>query len=77
MSHMEGVPFSKCGSRLRAAHTRLTHLQELHGLRANGFQSVALAFAPRTFVQYMCECFTDCGRFLFKMWLSPQRRVHA
>eukprot|EP00959_Pyramimonas_sp_CCMP1952_P282052 5895195-Pyramimonas_sp.AAC.1 len=42
-SRIEGGSFSKCGSRLGAAHTRLKNLQELHGLRANPFQNVALS----------------------------------
>eukprot|EP00959_Pyramimonas_sp_CCMP1952_P223208 4666388-Pyramimonas_sp.AAC.1 len=58
-SQMDGEWFSKCGSRLSAAHIRLNKSQELHGLRAGGFPNVALAFAPRTFVLYMYKSFTD------------------
>eukprot|EP00959_Pyramimonas_sp_CCMP1952_P039010 817130-Pyramimonas_sp.AAC.1 len=48
VSKFEGGSFSQCGSRLRAAHIRLQSLQELHGLRAAPFQTVALSVAPRT-----------------------------
>eukprot|EP00959_Pyramimonas_sp_CCMP1952_P399115 8363195-Pyramimonas_sp.AAC.1 len=49
VSRTEGGSFSKCGSRLSAAHSLLNKLQGLHGLRAGGFQNVALASARRTF----------------------------
>eukprot|EP00959_Pyramimonas_sp_CCMP1952_P373248 7816577-Pyramimonas_sp.AAC.1 len=48
---MEGGSFSKCGSRLRAAHIQFKQLQELHGLRTVPFQNVALALAPHTFIE--------------------------
>eukprot|EP00959_Pyramimonas_sp_CCMP1952_P077355 1616869-Pyramimonas_sp.AAC.1 len=47
---MEGGPVSNCGSRLSAAHIRLTQVQEFHGLKPGRFQSVGLASAQRTFV---------------------------
>eukprot|EP00959_Pyramimonas_sp_CCMP1952_P291957 6106276-Pyramimonas_sp.AAC.1 len=50
---MEGGWFSKCGSRLSAAHTCFQNSQELHGLRVDGFQNVVLALAPRTFIVKM------------------------
>eukprot|EP00959_Pyramimonas_sp_CCMP1952_P010796 226293-Pyramimonas_sp.AAC.1 len=50
MSQMEGGWFSKCGSRLGAAHIRFKHVQEFHGLKAGGFQNAPLALARRTFV---------------------------
>eukprot|EP00959_Pyramimonas_sp_CCMP1952_P357824 7491797-Pyramimonas_sp.AAC.1 len=50
MSRVENKWFSKCGSRLSAAHTRLKHVQRLHGWRTAPFQHVALALTPRTFV---------------------------
>eukprot|EP00959_Pyramimonas_sp_CCMP1952_P193185 4039899-Pyramimonas_sp.AAC.1 len=59
---MEGGSFSKCGSRLRAAHIRFKTLQELHGLRVVPFQHAALALvalAPRTFVFKNYKSFTD------------------
>eukprot|EP00959_Pyramimonas_sp_CCMP1952_P340676 7135405-Pyramimonas_sp.AAC.1 len=49
-SHIEGWPFSKCGSRLSDAHILATKMKELHGLRVGRFQNVVLASAPRTFV---------------------------
>eukprot|EP00959_Pyramimonas_sp_CCMP1952_P097840 2045015-Pyramimonas_sp.AAC.1 len=58
-SQMDGGWFSKYGSNLSAAHTRFKDLQELHGLRAGGFQNVALAMAPRTFVFKISKSFTD------------------
>ena len=69
---MEGGTFSKWGSRLGAADVRLKSLQPLHGWRAGGFQYGALALAPRTLVLKVCNSYTDGGRFLFKMGLSPE-----
>eukprot|EP00959_Pyramimonas_sp_CCMP1952_P447849 9377683-Pyramimonas_sp.AAC.1 len=59
VSQIEGRWFSKRGSRFSAAHTRLKNCKELHGLRAGGFQNVALALAPRTLVFKNCKNFTD------------------
>eukprot|EP00959_Pyramimonas_sp_CCMP1952_P166114 3471805-Pyramimonas_sp.AAC.1 len=56
---MKGGWFSKCGSRLSAAHIHFEHLQELHGLKAIPFQNVALASAPPTFISTDYKRFTD------------------
>ena len=72
---MEGGSFSKRGSRLCAARG-LQSLQQLHGWRAVPFQNGALALAPRTSVLNICNSYTDRGRYLFKMGLSPWRRAH-
>ena len=72
---MEGGPFSKWGSRLGAAHIRLKPLQHLHG--CSFFADGVLSLAPRTFVVKACNGYTDGGRFLFKMGLSPWRRGHS
>eukprot|EP00959_Pyramimonas_sp_CCMP1952_P250588 5237809-Pyramimonas_sp.AAC.1 len=58
-SKTEGESFSRCGSRLRAAHIRFKDVQELRGLRAASCQHVVLAFAPRTFVINTCKRFAD------------------
>eukprot|EP00959_Pyramimonas_sp_CCMP1952_P309558 6478318-Pyramimonas_sp.AAC.1 len=55
---MESGPLPTCGSRLRAAHARLKHLQELHGWRVGPCQNVALTVAPRTFVLNIRARFT-------------------
>ena len=68
---MEGGPFSKLGSRFRAAHIRLKRFQQLQGWRAVGFQNWALALPPRTFVLKVSNRYRDGGRFLFKMRISP------
>eukprot|EP00959_Pyramimonas_sp_CCMP1952_P336435 7044751-Pyramimonas_sp.AAC.1 len=60
---MEGGSLSKCGSRFSAAHIRIQHWQEFRGLRAAGFQNVALALAPRACCLQFCKNFTDLGRF--------------
>ena len=39
---MEGGPFSKCGSRLGAAHIRFKSLQQLQGWRAAPFKDASL-----------------------------------
>eukprot|EP00959_Pyramimonas_sp_CCMP1952_P132360 2767456-Pyramimonas_sp.AAC.1 len=52
---MEGGSFSKYGSRLRAAHTRLKPFRALHGLRASGFQNVVRSLAPRALLQKFQE----------------------
>ena len=67
---MEGGPFSKCGSRLSAAHIRLIHFQQLQGCRAARFENVALALAPRTFGVKACNSYMGGERFLFKTGLS-------
>ena len=69
---MEGGPLSICSSRLRAAHIRLEQLQQCQGWRAVGFQNVALALAPRTFVLKLCNSFKDGWRFLFKTGRAPE-----
>eukprot|EP00959_Pyramimonas_sp_CCMP1952_P043412 907914-Pyramimonas_sp.AAC.1 len=59
-SQMEGGWFSTCGSRLSSACILSNILeQKIHGLRAGGFQNVALALAPRILVLNMSEGFTD------------------
>eukprot|EP00959_Pyramimonas_sp_CCMP1952_P393831 8252317-Pyramimonas_sp.AAC.1 len=58
VSRIEGGSFSKCGSRLSAANIPF-YVQELHGLRTDGFQNAALVLAPRTFALTMCNSFTD------------------
>ena len=68
---MEGGWFSKWGSRLGAADIRLKIFQKLHGFTAARFQNKALALAPRTFVLKLCNNYTDGGRLVFKMGLSP------
>eukprot|EP00959_Pyramimonas_sp_CCMP1952_P269777 5639985-Pyramimonas_sp.AAC.1 len=50
VSRTGGGAFSRCGSRLSAAHIRLNNLQEFYGLRAGRFQNVMIALAPRKFV---------------------------
>ena len=72
-----GCCFSKWGFRFGAAHVRLQSLRQLHGSRAIPFQNWALAEAPRTFVLKVCNIYTDRGRFLFKMGLSPRRRASS
>ena len=74
---MEGRSFSKWGSRLGAADIRLKRLHRLHGWRAGGVQVGALALAPRTFDLKACNSYTDGGRVVFKMGLSPWRRGHS
>eukprot|EP00959_Pyramimonas_sp_CCMP1952_P296928 6211839-Pyramimonas_sp.AAC.1 len=49
---MEGGSFLKCGCRLSAARIRSKYVQELHGWRAAHVLNVALALAPRTFVNF-------------------------
>eukprot|EP00959_Pyramimonas_sp_CCMP1952_P346458 7256237-Pyramimonas_sp.AAC.1 len=79
---MEGGWFSTRGSRLRAQHIRLKHLQELHGLRVAPFQHVALALAPRTFLFNNCNSFTGsrgqrtrtCVLERFRTMRVPQSR---
>eukprot|EP00959_Pyramimonas_sp_CCMP1952_P016465 349259-Pyramimonas_sp.AAC.1 len=63
VSQMEGGWFSKCGYRLSAAHIHFKHLQELPRLRPDGFQTMALALAPRTFFFSRIEggSFSNCG----------------
>eukprot|EP00959_Pyramimonas_sp_CCMP1952_P208845 4368446-Pyramimonas_sp.AAC.1 len=59
---MESGWCSTCGSRLGAAHIRFKHTQaagKFHGLRAGGFQHVALALVPHTFGFNTCKSFTD------------------
>ena len=70
-SRMEGMCYSKCGSRFSAAHIRVNNLQQFHGWRADVTRNVVLALAPRTFVLKVCNSFTDRGGALLKMWLSP------
>eukprot|EP00959_Pyramimonas_sp_CCMP1952_P213630 4469757-Pyramimonas_sp.AAC.1 len=65
VSRVGAGAFSQGGSRLSGAHTRLKHVQQLHGWRAIPFQHVALACAPRTFVPNVCNSFVDGGRLLF------------
>ena len=77
VTRIEGVCYSKCGSRRSAAHIRFKNVQPFHGSRAYVTQSVALALAPRTFVFKICNSFRDRGHVLLKMWLSPQRRAHS
>eukprot|EP00959_Pyramimonas_sp_CCMP1952_P245944 5140454-Pyramimonas_sp.AAC.1 len=72
---MEGGSVSKCASRLRASHIRLESLQQLQRWRTSGFQPVALALAPRTFVEHDSSSFKDGGRLLYKLWSSPERRA--
>eukprot|EP00959_Pyramimonas_sp_CCMP1952_P063811 1333165-Pyramimonas_sp.AAC.2 len=59
VSQIQGWWFSKCGSRLNAAHIRFKHLQELHRVRAGGFQNVVLALAPRKIALNIRKSFTD------------------
>ena len=73
----EGRWFSKWSSRLGAADILIKSLQQLHGWRADQFQNGALALAPRTFVLEVCNSYTDGGRAVFKMGLSPWRRGHS
>ena len=47
--------YSKCGSRLSAAHIRFNNLQQFHGSRGCVTQNVALDLAPRTFVLTICN----------------------
>eukprot|EP00959_Pyramimonas_sp_CCMP1952_P106382 2224051-Pyramimonas_sp.AAC.1 len=42
----------------------------------SGPLSKALALAPRALIVKVCERFTDCGRLISKMWLSPKLRAH-
>eukprot|EP00959_Pyramimonas_sp_CCMP1952_P412374 8641690-Pyramimonas_sp.AAC.1 len=60
-SLIEGGSFSKCISRLSAAHTCFQNVQVLHGLRAVPFQNVALALAPSTFwkIARVCKSIKD------------------
>ena len=74
---MEGRWFSKSGSRFGAADIRLKSLQQFHGWRAGHFQNRALALPLRTFVLKVCNSYTDGGRVVFKMGLSPWRRGHS
>ena len=67
VSRIEAGSFSKCGSRLSAAHIRFQHLQQFHGSRGCVTRNVALALAPRTFVLQICNSFTDRGHVLLKM----------
>ena len=69
ISRMEGGTFSKFGSRLSAAHIRLSNLQQLQGWGAARFQTWALALAPRTFDSKDSNSFKDGGRVLFKIRL--------
>eukprot|EP00959_Pyramimonas_sp_CCMP1952_P153677 3215363-Pyramimonas_sp.AAC.1 len=61
-SRVEGGWFSQCGSRLSAAHIRHQHC---HAWRAGGFQNVALALAPHTFVIQTCKNFVGGGCAVF------------
>ena len=56
---------------------KLKILQQLHGSRAGRFQNEALALAPRTSVLNVCNSYSDGGRLVFKMGLSPWRRAHS
>eukprot|EP00959_Pyramimonas_sp_CCMP1952_P115649 2417687-Pyramimonas_sp.AAC.1 len=62
---MDGGTFAKCGPRRSAAHIRLKSLRELH--RWN----LALALSPRTFVSKAGKGFTEGGRAVLNVWLSP------
>ena len=64
---MEGGSFSKCGSRLSAAHIRLKNLQQLQGSRAVPFQNGALALAPHTFVIKLALVSTIEGGWFSKL----------
>eukprot|EP00959_Pyramimonas_sp_CCMP1952_P133636 2794365-Pyramimonas_sp.AAC.2 len=74
-TRIKGGWFSKWGSRLGAANTRLENLQQLHGWKAAGFQNGALALAPRTFVLNTCSNFTRGGHFLFNVGLAPSENI--
>eukprot|EP00959_Pyramimonas_sp_CCMP1952_P456020 9472484-Pyramimonas_sp.AAC.1 len=50
---------------------KLKNWQQFHRWRAGRFQNVVLALAPRTFVLQQKKSFTDRGRVVFIMWLSP------
>eukprot|EP00959_Pyramimonas_sp_CCMP1952_P180105 3766401-Pyramimonas_sp.AAC.1 len=77
-SRIEGGPFSKCDSRLNAAHTRLKHVREHHGLRAAPFQHMVFALAPRTLVLDMCYGVTDShGQRTSMCCLKRLRTVRA
>eukprot|EP00959_Pyramimonas_sp_CCMP1952_P218885 4577048-Pyramimonas_sp.AAC.1 len=54
----------------RRAHSS-SKLATVSRWRAGGFQNAIIAKAPRTLVVKMCISFTDGGRLLFKMWISP------
>eukprot|EP00959_Pyramimonas_sp_CCMP1952_P433958 9087527-Pyramimonas_sp.AAC.1 len=56
---MKGGLFPNCGFRFSATHIRHTHLPELHGWRAGGFQNVALTSTPRSSVSTVCNMVTD------------------
>eukprot|EP00959_Pyramimonas_sp_CCMP1952_P298675 6247147-Pyramimonas_sp.AAC.1 len=63
---MEGGWFSNCGFRVSAAHIRLKHLQEFHGLRATfslveggWFSTCGSRLSWRTFVLTISRSFTD------------------
>eukprot|EP00959_Pyramimonas_sp_CCMP1952_P231294 4834645-Pyramimonas_sp.AAC.1 len=62
---------------LRAAHTRLKHCWSFTDKRAGRFQNVVLAVAPRTFAPEGCKSFTDGGRVVFTMGLSPWRSAQS
>eukprot|EP00959_Pyramimonas_sp_CCMP1952_P250796 5242275-Pyramimonas_sp.AAC.1 len=72
---MEGVQFSKRGSHLSAAQTRLEHLQNFHGWKINHVEHVALAFWHRAHSSYKFarRGFNDVGRLVLA--LGPRTYV--
>eukprot|EP00959_Pyramimonas_sp_CCMP1952_P454467 9469948-Pyramimonas_sp.AAC.1 len=78
---MEGGSCSTCGSRRSAAHIRLKQRQQFQGLvrlkPRRCVLTLLIIVRARGFAALVSNNFTDSGRVVFKMWLSPSRRAHS
>ena len=74
---MEHGSFSKIGLSLSAADIRIMSLQLLHGWMVARFPNETLTFTPNIFVLEVYNSYTDGGRPVFNMSLSPHCRAHV